>query len=942
LKEAIHAGLLPALGTLCAVLAALSLGLLLRLRRTRRAAEELEELVGRLREASRVAKVGLFDHDLVDGRVFWSAHLRSMLGYSADERIVAGALLEHVFPADRPAVARAFEDALDPGGDGTFDMEHRMVGRDGAVRWLLTRARTYFSASGFPARPVRTTGILLDVTDRRNAEDELRERERVHSALISQSGDGIALIDTATLAFVEFNDAACATLGYERSAFARLEFTDLLTTAAIVERVRTQVAVLARGQGQLSLTELRRADGAVLPVFLTGRPVTHHERTYLAVAWSDGTERERVDRSNRKLASLVRHSHELIAIANLEGRVEFVNDAGRGLVGLRSTDSVVGCELGDLIHPSEHERLESEVVPAVIRLGHWSGELAFQHAPDGEPVPTLTTGFRIDDAHGQPINIATTARDITALKQADAELHRINRIHRTLSQVNQSLMRGGTEEELLTRICQIAVEEGGYALAFIGLVGRDGVLQTSSAAGPARGYVENLVLSADESRPEGRGPAGQVLRSGLPVVINDFTTADSMSAWRDRARQYGICSGGCFPLRHGNRVIGLFNVYSTVVGHFGAREQSLLATMAADISFGLESSHRAVALDRSRRLIRDIEATVSVGALRLVLADWSIWWSEGTPAVLNLPAGTPADRARLEGAFDPEIALILVAALEEAGQTRNPIDIDLPLRGSAVGGRWIRLFGVPKRRRDGHSEVSCTLQDISERKRLEAEVMDAADRERRRLASELHDNLGQILFGTSLLLGSIARDAEAAGSPLLAKVNQTTAVVTDAVRACRELAHGASPIVEGGLAAALRDLAARTAAAGVACTADTPEPGTVTIGAARSVELYRIAQEAVTNALKHARCAQIELRLRLRPMAIEMTVHDDGVGLAVGTATGGSVEGIGLRTMRYRAARAGGLLELRSTPQRGTTVRVVVPLLGEAGELPLADPSTGR
>jgi PAS domain S-box-containing protein len=942
LKDAMHGGLLPSLATLGVVLAAVSLGLLARLRRTHRALVELEALIGRLREASRVAKVGLFDHDLATGRAFWSVHLRTMLGYSADERIAPAGLLEHVFPADRPAVEAAFERALDPGGDGAVDLEHRIVGRDGAVRWLLTRARTYFSPTGFPPRPVRTTGILLDVTDRRNAEDELRERERVHSALISQSGDGIALIDTATLGFIEFNDAACEMLGYDRAAFARLEFTDLLASAATVERIRTQVAVLARGQGQLSLTELRRADGAVLPVFLTGRPVTHHERTYLAVAWSDGTERERVDRSNRKLASLVRHSHELIAIAGLDGRVEFVNDAGRRLVGVGAEDGLLGRELHELIHPSERARLDAEVVPTVIRHGHWSGELAFRRWPDGEAIPTLTAGFRIDDAQGQPINIATTTRDITELKHADAQLQRINRIHRTLSQVNQSLMRGGTEEQLLTRICQIAVAEGGYALAFIGVLDRDGMVQASSAAGPARGYLENLVLSADESRPEGRGPAGQVLRSGVPMVINDFATDASIRDWRDRAARYGICSGGCFPLRRGGRVIGIFNVYSTVVGHFGASEQSLLATMAADISFGLESSDRAVALERSRRLVRDIEATVCVGTLRFMLADGSLWWSEGTPAVLNLPAGTPADRARLEAAFDPEIALILVAALKEAGETRNPLDIDLPLRGSAVGGRWIRLFGVPKRRRDGSTEISCTLQDISERKRLEAEVMDAADLERRRLASELHDNLGQILFGTSLLLGSIARDAEASGSPLLAKINQTTAVVTDAVRACRELAHGASPIVEGGLAAALRDLAARTAAAGVACVADTPEPGTVTIGAARSVELYRIAQEAVTNALKHSRCRDIELRLRLRPMAIEMTVHDDGVGLVVGTATGGGIEGIGLRTMRYRAARAGGLLELRSTPGQGTTVRVVVPLLGEAGEAPPVDPTTGR
>jgi signal transduction histidine kinase len=109
---------------------------------------------------------------------------------------------------------------------------------------------------------------------------------------------------------------------------------------------------------------------------------------------------------------------------------------------------------------------------------------------------------------------------------------------------------------------------------------------------------------------------------------------------------------------------------------------------------------------------------------------------------------------------------------------------------------------------------------------------------------------------------------------------------------------------------------------------------TIMTGAA-ALELYRIAQEAITNALKHAQCRNIEIQLALRATAVELLIHDDGEGLNLADTGGG--EGIGLRTMRYRAARAGGTLELRSKQGHGTTVRVLVPTTSGEYVHPAAD-----
>ena len=764
-----------------------------------------------LHQVVRATHIGVFDHDHEKGHIYWSDEQRRNYGFPDDRPVTLPNFLACVHPEDRPVVAAAVRHAHDPSGDGLFDVEHRIVRPDGEVRWLITRSRTFFSAEGHDPRPIRTIGAVLDVTDRHRSEERLRQREQIHSAVVSQSTEGIALIDSATLRFVEFNDAACAMLGYTCEAFASLTLPDLAPDAGTAERVRLQIVGAQTHGGDFGLTELRCHDGKLLPVWLTGRPVTHHNRTDLALVW----------------------------------------------------------------------------------------------------------------------------RDITGIQKAESELRRLNRIHRTLSHTNQMIIRADTEATLLAQVCRIAVEDAGFSLAWIGLLDQDGLLRPTAVAGAARGYVEGLKVSADDELPEGRGPVGRALRSGAHVIVNHIESDEQMNYWRDRVEAYGIKSSAAFPLYRDKRVAGVLSIHSTSVQHFGEREISLLDDMAADISFGLDSLDRTADLIRSRGLIRDIESTVRVGSFRLVLPDWSLWWSEGTPAVLGLPATSVAERPDLENAFEPEIALMLFVALDDAAQFGSPIDIDLPLRGTPAAVRWVRLFGVAKRREDGRTEVSCTLQDISERKRLEAEVLSAAEAERRRLASELHDNLGQILYGTSLLLAALAREARACGSTLTAKLDDTVAAQNEAMQVCRTLAHGAAPIVDGGLSAALGELAARTTAAGVNCTAVSSDAVNRVMTGAAALELYRIAQEAITNALKHAQCRHIEIRLARRATAVELTIHDDGEGLDPAGAGGG--EGIGLRTMRYRAARAGGTLEVRSKPGHGTTVRVLVPFASAEYARPGAD-----
>lgn len=128
----------------------------------------------RLLQAIRVGNIGIFEHDHDADVIFWSPELRQMYGWDLIEPATLPKILSHVCPDDAERVVAAVRRAHDPGGDGTFDIEHRIVDRHGTTRWLLTRSQTHFAESSGQSRPYRTIGAVQDITERRRADEQLR------------------------------------------------------------------------------------------------------------------------------------------------------------------------------------------------------------------------------------------------------------------------------------------------------------------------------------------------------------------------------------------------------------------------------------------------------------------------------------------------------------------------------------------------------------------------------------------------------------------------------------------------------------------------------------------------------------------------------------------------------------------------------------------------
>jgi signal transduction histidine kinase len=210
-------------------------------------------------------------------------------------------------------------------------------------------------------------------------------------------------------------------------------------------------------------------------------------------------------------------------------------------------------------------------------------------------------------------------------------------------------------------------------------------------------------------------------------------------------------------------------------------------------------------------------------------------------------------------------------------------------------------------------------REMAERQRLDREIAQVADRERRRLGHDLHDSLGQHLTGTALAAQVLKEKLAAKWAPEVGEAEKLVNYLEEGIDLTRNLARGFfSPELDAdGLIVALQGLAENiTERFGIDCVFE-GEDSLRIHDSAIATQLYRIAQEAVTNSIKHAAAHRITIRLMMRLSELSLTISDDGIGFPEKLP---SSEGLGLRLMRHGASLAGASFDVRRNSHRGTIV----------------------
>ncbi len=231
---------------------------------------------------------------------------------------------------------------------------------------------------------------------------------------------------------------------------------------------------------------------------------------------------------------------------------------------------------------------------------------------------------------------------------------------------------------------------------------------------------------------------------------------------------------------------------------------------------------------------------------------------------------------------------------------------------------------LEKQVRQGTNALS---EEVQKRTRLEKEVLEASEREQRKIGHDLHDSLGQHLTATAMAGKILSQKLVAKSMPEAGVAHHLVSMIEEAIELTRTLARSLHPVEmkAEGLADGLQELADNISKGFlVSCKLECPQIVSLATADA-NMHLYRITQEAISNAIRHGQAKNVIIRLETKDEKIVLTITDDGVGLP---DDAGSGTGMGLNIMGYRAGMIGANLQVARLPTPGTRVTCILPADG--------------
>lgn len=299
-------------------------------------------------------------------------------------------------------------------------------------------------------------------------------------------------------------------------------------------------------------------------------------------------------------------AHVCIHEIDAEGRLLSMNRACLDLIGVEHEEQVRGRAIIDFVTPSEQGRIQHLMDQAFLGV---KSEFEFMMVGPTKRRNISTCFIPCFDKDNDITRLIGISSDVTHLRDTEAELHRLNRIHMMLSRCNNDLARSVGENDLLNAFCNNLVEIGGYLFAWVNYleVGREKSIRMMAHAGHRD---EDFSLSAIKWDDDDwkYNACWQSISSGRPVNFRDIKKDAGTAPWRDAALRLGARSMIAMPLITGERAFGNFSLFSATRNDFSEKEVELLMELAKDMAYGIDTARsRAVHEQKVRRLREEVE-----------------------------------------------------------------------------------------------------------------------------------------------------------------------------------------------------------------------------------------------------------------------------------------------------------------------------------------------
>jgi len=767
--------------------------------------------------------------------------------------------------------------------------------------------------------------------------------------LIEQASDGILVVDGQGIC-LEINEAGALLLGMAQGEIAGLRLSDFVAPEELA-RFNVDFDKVRAGKALVLERILRRKDGSTFPVEVSAKRLSDGriEGILRDITGRKQTE-GRLRQSEERFRVLTAAAFEGIVISE-HGRIVDVNDQF-ALMYRTDRASLVGCEVISLVAPESRDVVADRIKHEI--------EEPYEHRAlrrDGT-VFDIEVRAKAVTWDGRRVRV-TAVLDVTERKRAEAVLRE--------SQARLSLVF----ENAYDPLALYGVEEaGGYRLLMINpaflRTASQRVGQTLTAGellGRSYEYLVRKVLLLDERAiAASREHLDEAARTGKVVRWEETQqrATGQISSERIDIPVYdgqGRCG-------HVLRVVHDVTERKRAEGERAALLERVRSQSDALLKFSLDPVVTAGDVPAAARQITEM-ATRVTGAERA-----SIWLFEPDAVTIHCvdrydriaglhTADTTIDLSKYPAALavltngrtvvlddvelDPGMSPLL-RDVPQAENTGSALATAIRVGGRVIGAAWIATVGRLKKWRPDEIAFGGAVGDHMAQAILNAEreqstrslhelagqLMQAQDEERRRIGRDLHDSTGQLLAVLEINMAMLSRTAvglDAKAQALLQDCIAQTKQCANSIRTASYLLH--PPLLdEMGLVSAIQwQLDGFRRRSGIPVEAELPA-GFVRLPAEDELSLFRVLQEALTNAHRHAGSTWVRVGLEQPPGAVLLTVSDNGKGfhpaaLAL-SRDGGSRLGVGLAGMRERLRQLGGQLEIESD-STGTVLRASVP-----------------
>ncbi|SKA92254.1 PAS domain S-box-containing protein [Prosthecobacter debontii] len=322
---------------------------------------------------------------------------------------------------------------------------------------------------------------------------------------------------------------------------------------------------------------------------------------------------QRLGRELRRWADAFENCAQGILICTPSDQSIFASNSALARLHDRPSGEIAGLKLSSLYPVDHHLALQQHIVEA-DREGQVQFEMPMLRA-DGSTFDAQVDLVSVREFESPPLYWVVTIQDISERKLAELLLARTNRALKMMSACNESVVHATDEQHLLAEVCRLAVEIGGYRMAWVGYAMNDEshCIQPMAHAGHEAGYLKHIQLSWSDAHPTGHGPAARCIRSGQTVICEDIFQESAGFFWKEEALGRGYRGIVCLPLHDEKRTFGLLALYASEVHQAGPDEIKMLHEMAEDLAFGIRHIRSRQERQRMQDVVLKVSQAVSAG-----------------------------------------------------------------------------------------------------------------------------------------------------------------------------------------------------------------------------------------------------------------------------------------------------------------------------------------